>query len=168
MSVLTPPVGKAWYVSTRHYFFLFKQTSKDVPLNALTWRDSFLFLMCVHYSGCTSNADDPLQSGETALHVAARYGNVDVVRYLCTIQANPDLADRVSASRQPCFRLETKLMLRLLTSRKLCFLSSVSLSRSRRRRCTAPPGTATRPWRWHSARPAATWTPKTARARVRC
>lgn len=37
------------------------------------------------------------QSGETALHVAARYGNVDVVRYLCSIQANPDLADRVRA-----------------------------------------------------------------------
>lgn len=36
-----------------------------------------------------------LQSGETALHVAARYGNVDVVSYLCSIQANPDLADRV-------------------------------------------------------------------------
>lgn len=37
-----------------------------------------------------------LQSGETALHVAARYGNVDVVSYLCSIRANPDLADRVS------------------------------------------------------------------------
>lgn len=37
-----------------------------------------------------------LQSGETALHVAARYGNVDVVSYLCRIHANPDLADRVS------------------------------------------------------------------------
>lgn len=36
-----------------------------------------------------------LQSGETALHVAARYGNVDVVSYLCSIRANPDLADRV-------------------------------------------------------------------------
>lgn len=29
--------------------------------------------------------------------MAARYGNVDVVRYLCSIQANPDLADRVRA-----------------------------------------------------------------------
>lgn len=38
-----------------------------------------------------------LQSGETALHVAARYGNVDVVSYLCSIRANPDLSDRVSA-----------------------------------------------------------------------
>lgn len=36
-----------------------------------------------------------LQSGETALHVAARYGNVDVVSYLCSIRANPDLTDRV-------------------------------------------------------------------------
>lgn len=36
-----------------------------------------------------------LQSGETALHVAARYGNVDVVSYLCSIRANPDLPDRV-------------------------------------------------------------------------
>lgn len=43
----------------------------------------------------------PLQSGETALHVAARYGNMDVVRYLCSIQANPDLADRVSVNRRP-------------------------------------------------------------------
>lgn len=33
--------------------------------------------------------------------MAARYGNVDVVRYLCSIQANPDLADRVSGSRRP-------------------------------------------------------------------
>lgn len=40
-----------------------------------------------------------LQSGETALHVAARYGNVDVVQYLCSIHANPDLTDRVSLSR---------------------------------------------------------------------
>lgn len=39
------------------------------------------------------------QSGETALHVAARYGNVDVVSYLCSIKANPDLADRVSHAR---------------------------------------------------------------------
>lgn len=37
-----------------------------------------------------------LQSGETALHVAARYGNVDVVQYLCSIRANPNLTDRVS------------------------------------------------------------------------
>lgn len=44
-----------------------------------------------------------LQSGETALHVAARYGNVDVVSYLCNIRANPDLADRVST----CTRLHT-------------------------------------------------------------
>lgn len=28
--------------------------------------------------------------------MAARYGNVDVVSYLCSIRANPDLADRVS------------------------------------------------------------------------
>lgn len=28
--------------------------------------------------------------------MAARYGNVDVVSYLCTIQADPNLADRVS------------------------------------------------------------------------
>lgn len=40
-----------------------------------------------------------LQSGETALHVAARYGNVDVVQYLCSIHANPDLTDRVSNTR---------------------------------------------------------------------
>lgn len=33
--------------------------------------------------------------------MAARYGNVDVVRYLCSIQANPDLADRVSGRRRP-------------------------------------------------------------------
>jgi ankyrin repeat protein len=38
------------------------------------------------------------QSGETALHVAARYGNVDVVTYLCSIKANPDLSDRVRTS----------------------------------------------------------------------
>lgn len=41
-----------------------------------------------------------LQSGETALHVAARYGNVDVVQYLCSIHANPDLTDRVSNTRE--------------------------------------------------------------------
>lgn len=28
--------------------------------------------------------------------MAARYGNVDVVSYLCSIRANPDLTDRVS------------------------------------------------------------------------
>lgn len=44
-----------------------------------------------------------LQCGETALHVAARYGNVDVVSYLCSVSANPDLSDRVS-SRPLCSR----------------------------------------------------------------
>ena len=47
--------------------------------------------------GVTTRVDAVLllQSGETALHVAARYGNVDVVQYLCSIHANPDLSDRV-------------------------------------------------------------------------
>lgn len=64
----------------------------------------FIFLMSSNYSCltvCISCPDGALQSGETALHVAARYGNVDVVRYLCSIQANPDLADRVSGRRRP-------------------------------------------------------------------
>lgn len=38
-----------------------------------------------------------LQSGETALHVAARYGHVDVVQYLCSIGSNPNFQDKVGS-----------------------------------------------------------------------
>lgn len=82
-----------------------------------------------------------LQSGETALHVAARYGNVDVVSYLCSIRANPDLADRVST----CKLLHTHAAKG--PTRRPSFYSSafyVSISRSRRPRCTALRGTDTR------------------------
>lgn len=46
--------------------------------------------------------------------MAARYGNVDVVRYLCSIQANTDLADRVSEPPRPVS--PPKLMLQVLLS----------------------------------------------------
>lgn len=36
-----------------------------------------------------------LQSGETALHVAARYGHADVVQLLCSFGSNPDFQDKV-------------------------------------------------------------------------
>ena len=37
------------------------------------------------------------QSGETALHVAARYGHTATVDYLCSVDANINLFDNVSA-----------------------------------------------------------------------
>ncbi|XP_059909492.1 death-associated protein kinase 1-like, partial [Gadus macrocephalus] len=56
--------------------------------------------------GCVSKSNGPLlfsaQSGETALHVAARYGNVDVVTYLCSVKANPDLSDREQETPLHC------------------------------------------------------------------
>lgn len=36
-----------------------------------------------------------LQSGETALHVAARYGHADVVQLLCSFGSNPNFQDKV-------------------------------------------------------------------------
>lgn len=36
-----------------------------------------------------------LQSGETALHVAARYGHADVVQLLCNFGSNPNFQDKV-------------------------------------------------------------------------
>lgn len=41
-----------------------------------------------------------LQSGETALHVAARYGHADVVQLLCSFGSNPNFQDKVG--RGPC------------------------------------------------------------------
>ena len=35
-----------------------------------------------------------LQSGETALHVAARYGHADVVQLLCSFGSNPNFQDK--------------------------------------------------------------------------
>lgn len=99
-----PPVGKAWYNSTQYYFY--SRFHKYLPMHrsasTVLYIQVFLFLMRPNvFFGFTSYPDGLLQSGETALHVAARYGNVDVVRYLCSIQANPDLADRVSGPGHP-------------------------------------------------------------------
>lgn len=38
---------------------------------------------------------DTFQAGETCLHVAARYGHIDVVEFLCRAGANVDLQDKV-------------------------------------------------------------------------
>ncbi|KTG38132.1 hypothetical protein cypCar_00007658 [Cyprinus carpio] len=57
-----------------------------------------------HLLGSLTSYDinQPNKSGETALHVAARYGNVDVVQYLCSIHANPDLVDREQETPLHC------------------------------------------------------------------
>lgn len=46
-----------------------------------------------------------LQSGETALHVAARYGHADVVQLLCSFGSNPNFQDKVRHGSQSHFLL---------------------------------------------------------------
>uniref|UniRef100_A0A8B9Q404 non-specific serine/threonine protein kinase n=1 Tax=Apteryx owenii TaxID=8824 RepID=A0A8B9Q404_APTOW len=43
-----------------------------------------------------------LQSGETALHVAARYGHVDVVQFLCSIGSYPNFQDKEEETPLHC------------------------------------------------------------------
>ncbi len=38
---------------------------------------------------------DLLQAGEAAIHVAARYGHTNVIEYLCNVEANVNLQDKV-------------------------------------------------------------------------
>lgn len=47
-----------------------------------------------------------LQSGETALHVAARYGHADVVQLLCSFGSNPDFQDKVGPFLAPSLDAE--------------------------------------------------------------
>lgn len=79
---------------SRHGFL--RQLTEPHPLMLILNR----YLSSLHVMNITVCFCFVLQSGETALHVAARYGNVDVVQYLCSIHANPDLTDRVSKTRQ--------------------------------------------------------------------
>jgi ankyrin repeat protein len=39
-----------------------------------------------------------LKNGETALHIASRYGYTDIIRFMCESSANLDLQDDVSAT----------------------------------------------------------------------
>ncbi len=45
---------------------------------------------------CNSVLCAHVQAGETALHVAARYGHPEVLAHLCTAGGNPNVQDNVS------------------------------------------------------------------------
>lgn len=94
--------------------------------------------------------------------MAARYGNVDVVGYLCSIRANPDLADRVKTLT--CSHIHRKIK----RYNYVIVLFASHIFRNRKLHCIVLLGTAIPQLPEHSVRLAAVSTQRTERARVHC